>query len=71
MQFVFVASQKTQISSYIYIGDRISARSASFHEVTVLVELPRDKNKANLNKLRLIAKFGMIVYYKIVINNLI
>jgi len=39
--------------------------------VPVLVELPRDKNKANLNKLRLIAKFGMIVYYKIVINNLI
>ena len=36
-----------------------------------LVELLRDKNMANLNKLRLIAKFGMIVYYKIVINNLI
>ena len=32
---------------------------------------PRDQNKANFNKVRQIAKFGMIVYYKIVINNLI
>ena len=38
---------------------------------TLIVELPRDQNKANLNKLRQIAKFDMIVYYKIVINNLI
>ena len=36
-----------------------------------IVGLPRDQNKANFNKLRQIAKFGMIVYYKIVINNLI
>ena len=36
-----------------------------------VVGLPRDQNKANFNKLRQIAKFGMIVYYKIVINNLI
>ena len=36
-----------------------------------LVGLPRDQNKANFDKLRQIAKFGMIVYYKIVINNLI
>ena len=31
----------------------------------------RDPNKANRTKVRQIAKFGMIVYYKIVINNLI
>ena len=31
----------------------------------------RDQNKANRTKVRQIAKFGMIVYYKIVINNLI
>ena len=37
----------------------------------IVVGLPRDQNKANFNKLRQIAKFGMIVYYKIVINNLI
>ena len=36
-----------------------------------LVGEPRDQNKANFNKVRQIAKFGMIVYYKIVINNLI
>ena len=36
-----------------------------------IVGLPRDQNMANLNKLRQVAKFGMIVYYKIVINNLI
>ena len=32
---------------------------------------PRDPNKANHTKVRQIAKFGIIVYYKIVINNLI
>ena len=37
----------------------------------LLVGEPRDQNKANFNKMRQIAKFGMIVYYKIVINNLI
>ena len=37
----------------------------------VLVGEPRDQNKANFNKVRQIAKFGMIVCYKIVINNLI
>ena len=36
-----------------------------------LVGEPRDQNKANINTVRQIAKFGMIVYYKIVINNLI
>ena len=36
-----------------------------------LVGEPRDQNKANFNTVRQIAKFGMIVYYKIVINNLI
>ena len=36
-----------------------------------IVGEPRDQNKANFNKVRQIAKFGMIVYYKIVINNLI
>ena len=37
----------------------------------IIVREPRDQNKANFNKVRQIAKFGMIVYYKIVINNLI
>ena len=37
----------------------------------VVVGEPRDQNKAYFNKVRQIAKFGMIVYYKIVINNLI
>ena len=36
-----------------------------------IVGAPRDENMANLNAVRQIAKFGMIVYYKIVINNLI
>ena len=36
-----------------------------------IVGLPRDQNKAYFNRVRQIAKFGMIVYYKIVINNLI
>ena len=36
-----------------------------------VVGAPRDQNMANLNAVRQIAKFGMIVYYKIVINNLI
>ena len=36
-----------------------------------IVGEPRDPNKANRIKVRQIAKFGMIVYYKIVINNLI
>ena len=39
--------------------------------VAGLVGGSRDPNKANRNKVRRIAKFGMIVYYKIVINNLI
>ena len=39
--------------------------------LSVLVGEPRDQNKANFNKVRQIAKFGMIAYYKIVINNLI
>ena len=46
-------------------------RVCETNEVTNIVGLPRDQNKANFNKLRQIAKFGMIVYYKIVINNLI
>ena len=37
----------------------------------LLVGEPRDPNKANRTKVRQIAKFGMIVNYKIVINNLI
>ena len=37
----------------------------------VVVGEPRDPNKANRTKVKQIAKFGMIVYYKIVINNLI
>ena len=40
-------------------------------DVVFIVGEPRDQNKANFNKVRQIAKFGMIVYYKIVINNLI
>ena len=36
-----------------------------------IVGAPRVQNMANLNAVRQIAKFGMIVYYKIVINNLI
>ena len=36
-----------------------------------IVREPRDQNKANFNKVRQITKFGMIVYYKIVIKNLI
>ena len=37
----------------------------------ILVGELRDQNKANFNKVRQWAQFGMIVYYKIVINNLI
>ena len=40
-------------------------------QLKMIVGEPRDQNKANFNKVRQIAKFGMIVYYKIVINNLI
>ena len=39
--------------------------------VHILVGGSRDPNKANRTKVRQIDKFGMIVYYKIVINNLI
>ena len=46
-------------------------QASALNMLTVLVGEPRDQNKANFNKVRQIAKFGMIVYYKIVINNLI
>ena len=50
-------------------GDGV--RNNLTQEVYILVGEPRDQNKAKFNKVRQIAKFGMIVYYKIVINNLI
>ena len=37
----------------------------------LIVGEPRVQNMAYFNKVRQIAKFGMIVYYKIVINYLI
>ena len=40
-------------------------------EIGFVVGEPRDPNKANRTKVRQIAKFGMTVYYKIVINDLI
>ena len=55
---------KAEVHSRMEIKAAITRGSA-------LVGEPRDQNKANFNKLRQIAKFGMIVYYKIVINNLI
>ena len=46
-------------------------QASALNMLTVLVGEPRDQNKANFNKVIQIAKFGMIVYYKIVIKNLI
>ena len=40
-------------------------------EQKLVVGESRDPNKANRTKVRQIAKFSKIVYYKIVINNLI
>ena len=53
------------IGEYEYLWCEVAKRPAA------LVGEPCDPNKANRTKARQIAKFGMIVYYKIVINNLI
>ena len=50
-------------------NERLSFRSLNL--VEYIVGKPRDPNKANRTIVRQISKFGMIVYYKIVINNLI
>ena len=46
-------------------------QSCTSEHIGLIVGEPRDPNKANRTKVRQIAKFGMIEYYKIVINNLI
>ena len=44
---------------------------ASVEPDRLVVWEPRDQNMAYFNKVRQVAKFGMIMYHKIVINNLI